>query len=84
MRYLISFLSFLAAAPLTTSAQTVKPLIDTQNYVFVAQSAQPLAGSERPLTENVYYVKITKEKIVSYLPYSGNSRIASTDAVTNA
>jgi hypothetical protein len=83
MKLLLTFLP-LFAATLTAGAQTVKPLIDTQNYVFIAQSAQPLAGSERRLTINVYSLKITKDSVVSNLPYFGHMTVASTEAISNA
>jgi hypothetical protein len=84
MRYLSAFLPFLAASTLTTSAQTVKPLIDTQNYVFVAQAVQPMAGSERRLTINSYTLKITKGKITSSLPYFGRENNVPSDEVESA
>jgi Domain of unknown function (DUF4251) len=84
MRYLSAFLPFLAALTLTTSAQTVKPLIDTQNYVFVAQAVQPMAGSERRLTINSYTLKITKGKITSSLPYFGRENNVPADEVESA
>jgi Domain of unknown function (DUF4251) len=83
MRYLLAFLPFLASA-FTASAQSVKPLIDTQNYVFVAASVQPIGGSERRLTISTYTLKITKDKIVSNLPYIGRSTVVPTDAVESA
>jgi hypothetical protein len=79
MRYLLAFLPFLTASTLSASAQSVKPLIDTQNYVFVAQSVQPLAGSERRLTINSYTLKITKGKIISNLPYFGRENNVPSD-----
>jgi hypothetical protein len=84
MRYLLTFLTFLAASTLTTRAQSVKPLIDTQNYVFVAASAQPTGGSERRLTITTYTLKVTKDKIISNLPYFGRSTVTPTDAVESA
>src|SRR5579863_6557736 len=84
MRYLLAFLPFLTAPALSASAQSVKPLIDTQNYVFVAASVQPTGGSERRLTINSYTLKITKDKIVSNLPYVGRSTVTPTDAVESA
>jgi hypothetical protein len=88
MRYLLAFLPFLAPAftanAQTANAQTVKPLIDMQNYVFVAASVQPTGGSERRLTINSYNLKITKNQIVSNLPYIGNSSVVPTDAVESA
>lgn len=83
MRYLLAILSFFVST-LAASAQSVKPLIDTQNYLFVASSAQPTGGSERRLTINTYTLRITKDKIVSNLPYFGRSTVTPTDAVESA
>jgi hypothetical protein len=83
MRYLLALLPFLAPA-FTANAQTVKPLIDAQNYVFVAASVQPTGGSERRLTINSYTIKVTKNQIVSSLPYIGTSSVVPTDAVESA
>lgn len=84
MRYLLAFLPVFAASTLTANAQTVKPLVDTQNYVFVAASAQPLAGSERRLTISSYTVKITKDKIISNLPYFGRENNVPSSDVESA
>jgi hypothetical protein len=84
MRYLLAFLPFLTASALSASAQSVKPLIDTQNYVFVAASAQPMAGSERRLTINSYTLKITKGKIISSLPYFGHENNVPSDETESA
>jgi hypothetical protein len=83
MRYLFAFLPFLVSA-FTASAQTVKPLIDTQNYVFVAASVQPMAGAERRLTINSYTLKITKGKITSSLPYVGRENNVPADETESA
>ena len=83
MRYLLALLPFLAPA-FTANAQTVKPLIDAQNYVFVAASVQPTGGSERRLTISSYTLKVTKDKIVSNLPYIGRSSVTPTDATESA
>ncbi|HUB62274.1 MAG TPA: DUF4251 domain-containing protein [Puia sp.] len=84
MRYLLAFLPLFTVSTLASSAQSVKPLIDTQNYVFVAASVQPTGGSERRLTINSYTLKVTKNKIVSNLPYVGHSTIVPTDDVESA
>ena len=84
MKYKLALLPVLIVAMMTTKAQTVQPLIDGQNYLFMAQSSLPLAGSERRLTINAYYLRITKEKIVSNLPYTGNATVANSDATANA
>lgn len=87
MRLLSAFLPVLVVSSLSalsTNAQTVKPLIDTQDYVFVAQSAQPMAGSERRLTINSYTLRITKDKITSNLPYFGRENNVPSDDTESA
>jgi Domain of unknown function (DUF4251) len=56
----------------------VKMLIDSQSYVFIAQSAMPMSGRTRQLTSD-YDVKVTKDKVVSYLPYFGRAYSAPID-----
>jgi hypothetical protein len=55
-----------------------KNLVDSQNYVFIAQSASPMSGRVRQLTPD-YDLKITKSSIVSYLPYFGRAYTAPLD-----
>ena len=86
----VTFLAFLLAfASQSTSlyAQTdkaaekaagIKNLIDSQNYVFKAQSAMPMSGRTRQLTSD-YDVKVTKSQVVSYLPYYGRAYTAPID-----
>ena len=51
---------------------TTKNLVDSQNYVFIPQSAMPMAGRVRQLTPD-FDLKVTKNSIVSYLPYFGRA-----------
>ncbi|CAL1519297.1 DUF4251 domain-containing protein [Chitinophaga sp. MM2321] len=53
-------------------AAEVKALIDSRNYVFVAQSALPMNGRTRQLTSE-YNVTVTADSVVSYLPYFGRA-----------
>ena len=50
----------------------IKSLIDSQKYVFKAQMVYPLGGRSRSLTTD-YDLKVTKESVVSYLPYFGRA-----------
>lgn len=52
--------------------EAVKNMISAQQYVFRAQSVQPLSAATRQLTSE-YDVGITKEKVTSYLPYFGRA-----------
>jgi hypothetical protein len=75
----LALLALFAAAPLYSAAQPVKPLIDSQNYTFLAQVAQPLHGSIRHLTTDDYTLEVSRDKISSYLPYFGRAYVAPMD-----
>jgi hypothetical protein len=77
----------LCSLPAHTNAQDKKPsaketaiknMVDSQNYVFVAQTALPLSGRTRQLTSD-YDLRVTKSSIVSYLPYFGRAYQAPLD-----
>ena len=53
----------------------IKNMVDSQHFIFVAQSVTPLRGQFRNLT-SLYDVKISKDTMVSYLPYFGRAYIA--------
>jgi len=83
-------LALLLVTPFVTSAQSktedkkaaklaaIKNMVESQNYIFKAQSASPMGGRVRQLTSD-YDVKVTKENIVSYLPYFGRAYSAPID-----
>jgi hypothetical protein len=48
----------------------IKKLIESKNYVFIAESANPLSGSVIRLT-SIYFLKINKDSLDSHLPYFG-------------
>jgi hypothetical protein len=56
----------------------IKNLVDSQNYVFIAQSASPMSGRVRQLSPD-YDLRVTKSSIVSYLPYFGRAYTAPID-----
>ena len=56
----------------------IKNLVDSQRYVFKAQSAMPMSGRTRQLTSD-YDLKVTHDQIVSYLPYFGRAYTAPID-----
>src|SRR5258708_1293554 len=67
------------------SAQTgssVKDLVESQNYVFKAQTALPMQGRARTLTSD-YDLKVTKASVVSFLPYYGEAYVAPMDPANN-
>jgi hypothetical protein len=50
--------------------RTVKELVESKSYVFLAQSATPMSGRMLQLT-STYTVKITGDTLVCDLPYFG-------------
>lgn len=72
------------ACTLTAGAQspdktaTVKTLVESQNYIFQAQTALPMRGPSRQLTTD-YDMRIAKDKVVSSLPYFGRAYVAPMD-----
>jgi hypothetical protein len=48
----------------------IKKLIESKDYVFIAESANPLSGSAIRLT-SIYFLKINKDSLDSHLPYFG-------------
>ncbi|GGB00007.1 DUF4251 domain-containing protein [Puia dinghuensis] len=67
-----------------TDAQTnnAKALVDSQDYVFKAWQAMPMRGRVRNLTYD-YDLKVSKQAIVSYLPYYGEAYVAPIDPTKN-
>ena len=53
-------------------------MVHQQDFVFKAQTAMPMTGSTRHLTSD-YDLKVTKESVVSYLPYFGRAYSAPID-----
>jgi hypothetical protein len=83
----ILLLSVLLAAPFFLRAQSTKEektaafksLIESGNYVFKAQSAMPMSGRVRQLTTDDYSLTLTKDKVISDLPYFGRAYTAPMD-----
>ncbi|MEP6951534.1 MAG: DUF4251 domain-containing protein [Ginsengibacter sp.] len=55
-----------------------KNMVDSQHFVFVAQSVSPLRGRFRNLTSS-YDVNISKDTMICYLPYFGRAYSAPID-----
>ena len=53
----------------------VKNLIENKNFVFKAQSASPMGGTNRPLTSE-YDLRLLGDSVVTYLPYFGRAYTA--------
>ncbi len=61
-----------AQEPPTEKELAIKNLVDSQQYVFHAQSANPSGGRTRQLTSE-YFVLVTRDTILSELPYFGRA-----------
>jgi len=60
----------------------IKQIVDSQHYVFRAQTAYPLGRPSVQLTSD-YELKITKDEVVSYLPYYGRAYSATPGSTDN-
>ncbi len=61
-------------------AAEIANLVDSQNYVFKAQMVFPMGGRSRSLTTTDYDLRVSKESVVSYLPYFGRAYSATPGA----
>gem|GEM_PF-17045 len=70
-------LLFACVASLPARAQskdeaTVKRLVDSRRFIFVAQTMFPMAGPSRNITSD-YDMQITPDSVTTYLPYFGRA-----------
>jgi hypothetical protein len=79
----IPLMALLAAHPGGAVAQPVKALVDSQNYVFQVRSVQPMRGPVHQVTTDLYTLKVTRDKIVSDLPFFGQAYVAPADPTTS-
>jgi hypothetical protein len=63
----------------SSQADRIKQLVDSQNYVFRAQTALPMRGGSKQLTTE-YTLKVSKDTIDADLPYFGRAYNAPMDA----
>lgn len=77
-------LALMIVLPDRPAVQSVQSLVESQNYVFQARTAQPLRGPVRNVTTPVYTMQVSKDKIVSDLPYFGRAYAAPTDPTRGA
>lgn len=80
----MSFLLMTAGSRVALLGQNAKPdkkadlkaairrLVESQNYAFSAETVLPMGGMTGQLATGYYDVKITKESVISYLPFFGN------------
>jgi hypothetical protein len=70
---LLAFVFGLSAVYAQQDANNVSSCIKNQQYIFKAQTALPLRGGFMQLTQGYYDVTITKDSVVSFLPYFGRA-----------
>ena len=56
----------------TAIAEATIQMVDDQNYVFIAEYAQPMIGKSIYLSPS-YTFEVSKDTIISYLPYFGRA-----------
>jgi hypothetical protein len=61
----------IASAQEKTAAE-IKQIVESQNYIFKAETVIPQSGSSRVLTPE-YDLTVSGKKIISYLPYFGRA-----------
>ena len=54
----------------TLSADEIQNMVNSSQFIFVADRLTPLRGTPRYLT-NYYYVNVTRDKLSSFLPFLG-------------
>ncbi len=59
-------------------ASSIKDMIESHHFTFVAETVNPLSGRFRNLTSQ-YDVSVRKDSVISYLPYFGRARTAPLD-----
>ena len=59
--------------PLDSTA--VKNMIDSQNFIFIPRSVNPMNSRRRDLPPD-YELSVSKDSLISYLPYFGRGYIA--------
>lgn len=60
------------------TADEIRKLVQSQNFVFKAEEANPARGGSKQLSAG-YDLTITKNSIISYLPFFGRAQTATLD-----
>jgi len=76
--FLFALVSSTAAFSQDANTSAVKDMLESKTFIFKVQTVIPAAGASRQVN-NEYDVRITPEKIVSYLPYFGRAFTAPID-----
>ena len=74
MKYFFSviFLSLISCSSVSTSEKNdVGKLLESKNYVFIAQTAFPARGSSVSVTGGNYELKMINDSLSVYLPFYG-------------
>jgi hypothetical protein len=79
IRSILTLLTVVCLASMVSAQELdkgkAKELVESKNFVFKAQSVQPMGGPSRQLTSD-YDLKLLGDSIVSYLPYFGRAYTA--------
>ena len=77
MRYLLTYMTLLFSSHLTSSAQSVKPLVDSDEFVF---QVRHVAGTRNPyVSTSNYTMTVTKDEIACELHYFNGNDAVPTD-----
>lgn len=75
--YGIFLFLFIIAAALNVKAQNddvdIKNIVESQHFIFKAQTALPSGSASRQLESNYYDVKVLKDSVIAFLPYFGRA-----------
>ena len=77
--FLIVFAIISSGCLLTVNAQKknpedIKRIVESRNYIFKAQRANPLGGSmSRDLSSSYYDLTVGRDTVISFLPYFGRA-----------
>lgn len=74
----ILLILLVSATALQAQDKNVTVLVESKNYVFIAESAHPLSGQFRQLTSE-YDLRVLGDSIVAFLPYFGRAYAAPVD-----
>jgi hypothetical protein len=86
---LFMVLGLVAFVPITKAQQTrkekradkeaqMKTVLDSRNFTFTAQQANPMRGGSINLTSD-YDFKVVSDSLIAYLPYFGRAYVAPMD-----
>jgi hypothetical protein len=70
---LITLLGGSSALYAQKTADEIRQLVESKNFVFKAESANPVSGGTRQLSPG-YDLTVTNSSIVSYLPFYGRAQ----------